>query len=597
MAVDKDAWERKAEAAWEEFEGEDTAGQVNLKSLVSDVKAALQKKKAANTKVSKKAKANAAKKAKAARVTSAIVEAATKAPDPAEERRKLAALNYQISVTKAIGELRASIDLAVSNLDTIQVDTVKALGLQLKAVQGSIKSAPIGVDRDSLLGSISTVGIEIGQLAVVANDHKKVAADKLKQERTAVHLARQQAAKKLQKPAEPAKRPGFLDSFRKERTKLDTQQEFIGPRNRNSFLRNIDKVRELLGSAPSRIASAAGTQVGRAANYIQSPNSPVLVRALNSIAKGTVATGRAVQQAGKDSMSWLGKRMSSLSRMFSRFFSGGGVSEGFGMLGKLLGGGVFLGAVLKPILDGIDGELSKRFGDSYVQDFITGLWTKAWGYLVGQIKGFLGITEASNPIGQAGDAHDVSAESKSIMDAATPAQPLTKEQTVAKEKALEAYRAELDKGSFLQKYYQIGLTPTQKAAKERYEASLKGELNVNATTSSTTSASSSTTATSAPASTSSSSSSSTATPTATGRSSPVSTASPGPATVKASPVTPPMEGPKSVPAPAPRAAPVPTQTGSAAPPSNPSTGSLGAGQVPTYASSESLHLMSIGVFG
>lgn len=50
-----------------------------------------------------------------------------------------------------------------------------------------------------------------------------------------------------------------------------------------------------------------------------------------------------------------------------------------------------------PLIQGINQELEKQFGEHYIRDFIQGLWDNSWGWLVKKIKDLLGIKEPEPP--------------------------------------------------------------------------------------------------------------------------------------------------------------------------------------------------------
>jgi hypothetical protein len=215
-------------------------------------------------------------------------------------------------------------------------------------------------------------------------------------------------------------------------------------------------------------------------------NSPIATKAIQKLDKGVRGLTSVVKTVGGDMLKWLGKKLGALGSMLFKFLRS--PLQSVGGLGNLLGLAAMGAMFIKPIFDGINGELERRFGEDYINKFISGLWSKAWGYLVDKIKSFLGIgggdgdnSKNSDP-GTTG-ANDGAltssgAEAGSIVDSTTS---LTPAQERIKEKALQDYRATLATGGFMQRNYEIGLTAEQKAAKTRYELAIKGELKEDAT--------------------------------------------------------------------------------------------------------------------
>ena len=597
-------WEKKAAAEWSQL---DTSAAVNLKSLMADIKSASAAKTKGLSKTSKKAKANSAKKAQSDKLISAISMMAQSQHNVAEETKRKQAAEAQISLTKTVDALRDSVRLAALSMTLVTKEAVTELKGKAAALRTAIKSAPEGVDKPLLDAAVGDILLEVGKLAAAATDNDKASKERLK------NLAKDLSAKKIKdRVAEPTKRSpsNATGAFRAERDKFKSTFGFVGPKKRNSLLQVVDKARSLVSGASDgvskakdRLAVGAGTRAARIVNYFQAPTSPVAVKALGNIAKGAFATANAVRDTTKDTFKWLGKRMTLMMGTLARFLKApfGGSSNG---LASLIGLGALAATVIKPMLEGIDAELKRRFGEKYIEDFISGLWSKSWSFLVKQIKGFLGIKEeapeAKAPEAKAAKVAASEAARKNVVAVQSTVAGSSDSATVVSAK-LNAYRSYKDRvtktraKTNLQNYLndEAGPLPTAMVA----------ELEASGFTVSKKSA--------APA------------PATSGRSAPLpptgAGAGRGGSVGASSPVSSPMESgsgagrggsvgassPVSSPMESGSGAPIvakPGKSSSEAAPVGPSSGgsgsgggALGASQIPTFLSSESMHVLNLGV--
>ena len=571
MATKNPDWSSQADSEWNSIDSS-----TDIKSLMTSVKNALAQKKQTLKNVSKKSKGTSEKKKAAAKKLSSVVSDSLEI-DPDAEARKLAGIKKQVFIVEKIDHLRFLVSQALASLSLVNKGTSDKLIEQHHNIANLINGAPDEVDKQTLKVELDQINVDIKQiLSVVANnDHSTKTNKKPAFDRAKSFLGNDESPREINTPNEESTKRSFLSK---------------GAVKALSVLGNINRnTKSLWTTASSKLGASFGTLSRSSPDSSFILNNPVVVKALKTIGVGTVATAKAVKDTASSTMKWLGSRLTGMAGRLMNFLRS--PIQGSG-LGSLIGMAALATTLIKPMLDGIDAELNSRFGENYIEKFVSGLWTKAWSYLVTQIKSFLGISEDANPLGTAANALSSGEESRSILEAAAPNSSLSPVQQKARDKALGDYRAALDKGSFLQKYYQIDLTPEQKAAKAKYEASMAvggGDLNLNYTQN-----------------TGKSGSSTTQPVEAAGTSSPVNNVSnfsllggsgaPSTSVGVASPLSGPMESSPSSALSAPKA----TFSSAGEPVSNSSSFSsprsaLGVSQIPTFLSSESMTVYNLGI--
>ena len=584
MATKNPDWSSQADSEWNSIDSS-----TDIKSLMTSVKNALAQKKQTLKNVSKKSKGTSEKKKAAAKKLSSVVSDSLEI-DPDAEARKLAGIKKQVFIVEKIDHLRFLVSQALASLSLVNKGTSDKLIEQHHNIANLINGAPDEVDKQTLKVELDQINVDIKQiLSVVANnDHSTKTNKKPAFDRAKSFLGNDESPREINTPNEESTKRSFLSK---------------GAVKALSVLGNINRnTKSLWTTASSKLGASFGTLSRSSPDSSFILNNPVVVKALKTIGVGTVATAKAVKDTESSTMKWLGSRLTGMAGRLMNFLRS--PIQGSG-LGSLIGMAALATTLIKPMLDGIDAELNSRFGENYIEKFVSGLWTKAWSYLVTQIKSFLGISEDANPLGTAANALKsflgISEDANPLVTAANalksflgisedaaPNSSLSPVQQKARDKALGDYRAALDKGSFLQKYYQIDLTPEQKAAKAKYEASMAvGDLNLNYTQNT------------------GKSGSSTTQPVA-GTSSPVNNVSnfsllggsgaPSTSVGIASPLSGPMESSPSSALSAPKA----TFSSAGEPVSNSSSFSsprsaLGVSQIPTFLSSESMTVYNLGI--
>lgn len=387
----KPGWDRKAEAQWREVSKGPAAA--DLKSLILDVKGALAEKQKANQKTSKKAaklQLTAKKEAsKKAAQRDAIIAAAMEAvaSDPVAEADRVKAITQQSEVAEQIEAYAFAVTQAFTTLSMANPGTVARLKDMRDKAESAINSANDLVDAATLKDELDAQEPYIKAIAMAADSNDRLAKSKESFFKRATAMFRRDNSAPLVEEAEA--KPNRL------KTGADAARRMLGSGvagTKNFF---------------SKDAYGKGRAIGgllRSGVELSKSSGPVVVKTLKSIAAGTVATGKAVKDATTSTFKWLGKRMSSMVSTLGRFLRapfGGGAGD---TLSSLFGFAALAATIIKPMIDGIDAELTRRYGDKYIQDFIGSIWSKSWSYLVNQIKRFLGIDDESTAKRQEAEA-------------------------------------------------------------------------------------------------------------------------------------------------------------------------------------------------
>ena len=136
---------------------------------------------------------------------------------------------------------------------------------------------------------------------------------------------------------------------------------------------------------------------GRALAMMNSGSaSGAVVQAVSSLGARVMKSARAVKEVGSSALSFIGKRLSSLTSGLMRFLrnplrsltGGTGKSSTMGMLFAL---GALLPTVIVPLLKGITDELSERFSLEAIMKWMDEAWKNSWSYLVQKIRELFGL--------------------------------------------------------------------------------------------------------------------------------------------------------------------------------------------------------------
>ena len=103
---------------------------------------------------------------------------------------------------------------------------------------------------------------------------------------------------------------------------------------------------------------------------------PYMVKSIAQVGPGLRSVGKAIKANGLDAMKWVGRQISNLnSRLQGMFRSAQGLLGADSPADWLALGALAMG-VLPSLVEGLEESLKKRFGDNYIQGFISEQWTK-----------------------------------------------------------------------------------------------------------------------------------------------------------------------------------------------------------------------------
>ena len=392
---DKAARESKANAEWDEVE----ATSYGIKALVADVSLATNKQKAQANKASKKAKKRAlvlARKEAQLEIKSAKLseqDTAQREKIVEDNERQLekqaVALNQQavahaeaftlkLEVESRLKELRNRITESFAAPSLVNKKLTQELELEAKSL-GTLVSKLSSEDQSEPLKLLANVFADIGELTALykSKDKRK---DKTTPDIEDVTLKPTKPVSKWKKLANFFDKSRDADGVVSLRKSASTALSMVGGGAKNKLVEGKDW---LGGKGLAAYTKSVNTLVDMAGN------NPVAVKAIQSLDKGTRTTGSAIKSLGTESFKWLGKKLGTLTGSLMRFIKA--PFRSVGGLGNLLGLAALGTMVIGPMLKGVHDELTKQFGDNYVEDFIKGLWSKAWTSLVDMVKEFLGL--------------------------------------------------------------------------------------------------------------------------------------------------------------------------------------------------------------
>jgi hypothetical protein len=148
-------------------------------------------------------------------------------------------------------------------------------------------------------------------------------------------------------------------------------------------------IRDKVGAASSKVLGG----MARFGHNLLDRN-PRVAKAVEWVGSKVNAVAVNVKDASKEAYGWISKKMSFLGSMLGGFLRKHNIGANSSTLGSLLGLAALIPTIIAPALEGINAELEKRFGKTYIQDFMLGLWSKAWGFLTDKVKQLLGISDS-----------------------------------------------------------------------------------------------------------------------------------------------------------------------------------------------------------
>lgn len=355
MADDKAARDAKADALWSEVAPEST----DVKALIDSVSAALKAKQERNKRTSAKAARKANKVAKATKA--AVMAQPVIDPSKAQAAEQdLAALEREL-----MGVLYAP--------STVTPLTLRDLVATQARVVVSTRNV-FGNAQDARLKSIDE-SIESVKTILAANQAETKRLESIRRAALRRAIVRGAVAQ--------------VGASLKTLSSGASKAKDILAKKSSDALAYVSRDRQPQGNlSPAPMPSQAPAPV--LATPEQATQPSVGAKSLKEIAKNTKQTGLTVQKASTDSLKWIGKHLKNLSSGLFRFLRAPIRAAGGGLEG-LLGVAALSTMFLKPMLEGVHAELKRQFGDDYVESFIKGLWDKSWGFLVSQVKSFLGI--------------------------------------------------------------------------------------------------------------------------------------------------------------------------------------------------------------
>ena len=168
-------------------------------------------------------------------------------------------------------------------------------------------------------------------------------------------------------PAEMAPEPGH---------EKDVRKKLLGDKKKDKQhpWKAMQKAIQLRGS---QAVDKAKTGVAAVGNYgANMALVPYMVKSIAQVGPGLRSVGKAIEENGLDTMKWVGRQISNLnSRLQGMFRSAQGLLGADSPADWLALGALAMG-VLPSLVEGLEESLKKRFGDNYIQGFISEQWTK-----------------------------------------------------------------------------------------------------------------------------------------------------------------------------------------------------------------------------
>lgn len=353
-----------------------TTAKLDMKSLMVDVARANERKQTANKRLDKKTlRVNRATEKKQVELATARAKAA--AQDARAKASRFVKLEHSLKksvpdeptqphVVKAnrkLDELEGKVTEALALGDSLSERVIKDVGHALTQAKASIQLVTKISLRAALLIRLGSSTKSYRKLLKVWNS-----------------LGRSREA-----PESSPRRP----------TTFVQRAVTLGKRTAQAVTQPRKTVRLALASIGSSVkAKASGlkqTALGKSMASLASKfeNSPILIKSIRNVDKSLRAIGSAVKMNGSDTLKWVGKQLSGLSRKLWGFMKAPfSSSRGFD-LNDLMGLAVLGPSLLAPLLSGIDRALQEKYGEHYIKAFFSGVWSSAKAYVTEQISTFI----------------------------------------------------------------------------------------------------------------------------------------------------------------------------------------------------------------
>lgn len=323
---------------------------------------------------------------------------------------------------KELDLLSKMIDDAWSTPRLVSETLFSRINSQFEKAKDAVRSssgAMSGVRRE-LVSKLANFKPELGKLEELATKNSSAFQSK-KQERSRAQRQALLEVREAEQELKKAKLSGNRKKIASASDDLKKAQDYLAESSKSSASKFLDEMRgedgvislhkgaskalnwlgtsakEKAGKVADSIASAPGKAYGAAISSLLNKfeGNPKAVEVIKNLDKGTRMVASAVSSVGSETFRWLGKKLAGLTSMLWGFMKRPFSAVSNMGLGNLLGLAALTPLLFKPILDGINDELESRFGKTYVQDFISKLWSKAWSFLVEKVKEVLGIDDAS----------------------------------------------------------------------------------------------------------------------------------------------------------------------------------------------------------
>jgi hypothetical protein len=159
--------------------------------------------------------------------------------------------------------------------------------------------------------------------------------------------------------------------------------------------------RQLKTKASEGLENALGA-IKQGASWTANKIGNGAVAALVKADKSIRQLGTIVKDVGKNSFAWLHKTMDSMFGYLKHKWNSLRLGSAGG-LGTLVGLGMLFKSLILPMIQGINTKLEQLYGKNYVQTFISSMWDKAKDWMLTGVKNFLfGGPASKNDVGAAG---------------------------------------------------------------------------------------------------------------------------------------------------------------------------------------------------
>lgn len=291
---------------------------------------------------------------------------------------------------KLLTDLRELVDRKQASIQTVGGKDVQQMKNALMAVYQayqklkSKKNDPTGsklaaADKHGNIDEIlSTLKKQIDLMAVVADRNDK-----------------QLKALKERQPKEPKEYDDLYNTRLQKFRKLG-----LDDKGHSSISRSMMKAASMFGrSLKDRAEKLKPSEIyksGVSWALSKAGNNPRAINAILKVDKSLRWMGENVKDLGSKTYEWLHKSMGDIFGYLKRKWSSLSSGEGMGALGKLIGLGALFTSLIGPLLSGINEELEKRYGKTYIQDFIKSVWNSAKTWLIDGIKSFF-VRDKNDP--------------------------------------------------------------------------------------------------------------------------------------------------------------------------------------------------------